>query len=288
MTKHTAKRVSPLRQRMLDVMRIAGHAESTQQAYLREVSRLSQHYRRSPDRLSAEEINAYVAQRIAEGLKPRTTNVTVAAFKLFYRDALSKPERVQGLRMRRKKDLLPRPIAAEDVERLIHATFDLRCRTALVAGYGAGLRIAEVVALQVEDVRSKQGLLRIRNGKGGHERMAHCPQAVLDQLRHYWRSIHPHPATWLFYGATPEEPMTVETLRQAFNAARDRAGLDRSVTFHVLRHAMASHIHERGAPLSVVQDALGHRSAESTRIYARTTGSMFKQIRHPISEFRLG
>ena len=288
MRKDTAACISPLRQQMIDVMRIAGHAEGTQQAYLREVSRLSQHYRRSPDRLSAEEIKAYVAQRIAAGLKPRTTNVTVAAFKVFYRDALAEPERVQGLRARRKKELLPRPIAAEDVERLIHATFDLRCRTALVTGYGAGLRISEVVALQVEDVCAKQGLLRIRAGKGGHERMAHCPQAVLKQLRRYWRCIHPHPATWLFYGATPEEPMTAAALREAFNAARQRVGLDRSVTFHSLRHAMATHIHERGAPLSVVQDALGHRSAESTRVYARTTGSMFQNIRHPVSEFRLG
>ncbi len=105
-----------------------------------------------------------------------------------------------------------------------------------MTGYGAGLRIAEVVALQVEDVRSKEGLLRIRKGKGGHERMAHCPKAVLNQLRRYWRTIHPHPATWLFYGARPEEPMTAEALRQAFNGARDRAGLDRSITFHCLRH----------------------------------------------------
>ncbi len=52
----------------------------------------------------------------------------------------------------------------------------------------------------------------------------------------YWRCIHPHPATWLFYGATPEEPMTAAALREAFNAARQRVGLDRSVTFHSLRH----------------------------------------------------
>ena len=288
MTKDTGERVSPLRQRMIDSMRIAGHADSTQREYLRAVLRLSDHYGRSPDRLSAEQIKAYVAQRIGEGLKPRTTNVIVAAFKVFYRNALGKPELVDGLGTRPKKELLPRPIAPEDVERLIHATFDLRCRSALVTGYGAGLRIAEVVALQVEDVRSKEGLLRIRKGKGGHERMAHCPKAVLDQLRRYWRTIHPHPATWLFYGARPEEPMTAEALRQAFNAARDRVGLDRSVTFPCLRHSMATHIHERGAPITVVQDALGHRSVESTRVYARTTGSMFKAIEHPVSEFRLG
>ncbi len=79
---------------------------------------------RSPDRLSAEQIKAYVAQRIGEGLKPRTTNVIVAAFKVFYRNALGKPELVDRLGMRPKKELLPRPIAPEDVERLIHATFE--------------------------------------------------------------------------------------------------------------------------------------------------------------------
>ena len=92
MTKDTAERISPLRQQMIDAMQIADHAEGTQEAYVREVSRLSQHYRRSPDRLSAEEIKAFVAKRIADGLKPRTTNVTVADFKVLYRDALGEPD----------------------------------------------------------------------------------------------------------------------------------------------------------------------------------------------------
>ena len=103
MTKDTGERVSPLRQRMIDSMRIAGHADSTQREYLRAVSRLSDHYGRSPDGLSAEQIKAYVAQRIGEGLKPRTTNVIVAAFKVFYRNALGKPELVDGLGRGRRR-----------------------------------------------------------------------------------------------------------------------------------------------------------------------------------------
>ncbi len=155
--------------------------------------------------------------RIDEGRCPRTTNADVSALRLFYRDAMDQPEKVRNLYCRRVADRLPRSIPEADVGLLIDGIDDLRYRTAALVAYGCALRIPEVVALQVHDVRSEDGLLHIACGKGGHKRMAFLPDTVLEALRDYWKNTVPHPESRLFYGAGPERPMTAESLRTAFN-----------------------------------------------------------------------
>jgi len=274
-----------LRQRMIDQMRIANFAQSTQTSYIGEIEQLAKHYKASPADLDADQVRAWVLHGIDRGLKPATTNVTVAALKFFYAETLGCPERVAGLRARKKPRKLPRHMAVEEVERIILATPDLRYRAAIVVAYGAGLRISETVAIKIGDIRSDEKLLHIPSGKGGTERMAPMPEAVIHYLRGYYRNIWPQPVTRLFYGASPDVPIRTCDLHVAFRKARERAGVDSRYTFHCLRHSAATHLHERGGNMEVIRDMLGHRRADTTREYARATARMFEGLDHPISDF---
>ena len=184
---------SPLRQRMIDQMRIANFAESTQTSYIGEIEHLAKHYKASPADLDADQVRAWVLAGIDRGLKPATTNVTVAALKFFYAETLGCPERVAGLRARKKPRKLPRHMEEEEVERIILATPDLRYRAAIVTTYGVGLRISETVAIRIGDIKSDQKLLHIPSGKGGTERMAPIPEAVIHYLRGFYKNIWPQP-----------------------------------------------------------------------------------------------
>ena len=284
MTVTTTSGGTPARRKMIETMDMKGLSANTQDIYLHSVSMLARFYDRPPQSLSAEEVDAWVLGRIDAGLSPCSTNVDVTALRLFYVDTVDQPEKVRGLHGRRVPDRLPRSIPEADVRLLIEGINDLRYRTATLVAYGCALRISEVVALQVDDVRSEDRLLHVACGKGGHERMAHLPDAVLEALRRYWKNTWPHPQSWLFYGASPERPMTARSLRAAFNKSRDRGGLDRGVTFHCLRHAIATHLYERGAQISVVQDYLGHKSPKTTRVYARATNVMYRTLDHPVKD----
>ena len=121
---------SPLRQRMIDQMRIANLAESTQIAYLFEIERLAKHYGTSPADLDGEQLRDWILKLIDRGLSPSSTNSTLAAFRFFYVETLGCPERVAGLRNRKKPQALPRYMTEQEVERLILATPDLRHRAA--------------------------------------------------------------------------------------------------------------------------------------------------------------
>ena len=126
----------------------------------------------------------------------------------------------------------------QEVERLFLATPDLHHRAAFVTAYGAGLRVSETVAVKVDDIKSDKKLLHVPSGKGGSERMAPLPGGVIDYLRGYWKNIWPQPVTWLFYGASPDQPISMATLHRAFKKARERAGIAPCHSFHDQRHAL--------------------------------------------------
>ena len=125
---------SPLRQRMIEQMRIANLAESTQTAYLFEVERLAKHYGTSPADLDEEQLRDWVLKLIDRGLSPSSTNSTLAAFRFLYVETLGCPERVAGLRNRKLPSRLPRSMTEQEVEHLILATPDLKHRAAFVSG----------------------------------------------------------------------------------------------------------------------------------------------------------
>ena len=245
---------SPLRQRMIDQMRIANLAESTQIAYLFEIERLAKHYGTSPADLDGEQLCDWILKLIDRGLSPSSTNSTLAAFRFFYVETLGCPERVAGLRNRKKPQALPRHMTEQEVERLILATPDLRHRAAFIAAYGAGLRVSETVNVKIADIKADRKCLHIPSGKGGTERMAPLANGVIHYLRGYYKNVWPQPATWLFYGASPDEPMRTQALHFAFKKARDKVGIDPRHTFHSLRHSTATHLLERGADIEVILD----------------------------------
>ena len=280
-----AREVSPLRQKTVDVMTMKGLSPVTQKHYLREIAKFDRHTGHQLDVQTEDAIRDWILMLIDGGLAPRTTNVAVAALRLFYDTVLGQPEKVAALRFRQVPDRLPRTMPEEDVEHLIQAMTDMRYRMATLVAYGSALRVSEVVSLQVPDIRRNEGLLHIRKGKGNRERMAYLSDAVLGELERYWKTTWPRPESWLFYRKAPDEPITVRALQIAFGKARDQIGLDRGLTFHCLRHAAATHLLERGASQSVVQDVLGHKSPRSTRTYARTTSVMFRSLDHPVGRF---
>ena len=273
--------------RVKEQMTMVNLAENTRKGYLLEIRRFFDHYGKSPAELGAEDVRDWIMTRIQSGLTPGSTNMTAAALRFLYRDALRRPEVVNGLRNQRIPRKLPRHMTVQEVERLMLAVTDLRYRAAIVLTYAAGLRISETVAVQIGDIRSGKRLLHIRSGKGGVERMAPIPPKAIDYLRTYWKNIFPRPVTWLFCGKSTDEPIKTDVLRNAFNAARDRVGIDNCYSFHCLRHSCAAHMHERGGSIDVIQDALGHRQSDTTRGYARATSKMFEALKHPLSDFTM-
>jgi site-specific recombinase XerD len=164
--------VTPLRQRMLDDMRMRKLDPKTQQAYVRAVCRLAAFLKRAPDTATVEDLRAFQLHLVDNGTSPFTLNATLTALKFFFDVTVRQPNLMVGMKSVRLPQRLPVVLSREEVARLIAATENLKHQTALALAYGAGLRVSEVVALKVGDVDSQRMTLRIEQAKGRKDRYA--------------------------------------------------------------------------------------------------------------------
>jgi integrase len=170
---------TPLRQRMIDDMRMRKLEHKTQAAYIRAVRKLAAFLRRSPDSATVEDLRRFQLHLVDQGSSPITLNATLTGLKFFFEITLDRPELMAKMQPVRVPRTLPVILSREEVARLIAAAPNLKSQTALSIAYGAGLRASEVIALKVGDIDSKRMTLRVEQGKGRRTAMpcSHGPTA---------------------------------------------------------------------------------------------------------------
>jgi len=170
----TTQAITPLRQRMLDDMRMRQLSEKTQHHYVRAVRQLAGYLGRSPDTATAEDLRRYQLHLVDSGVTPVSLNAAITRLKFFFEVTCDKGELLAKMQPVRVPHTLPVVLSREEVARLIAAAGNLKHQTALSVAYGAGLRASEVVALKVSDIDSERMILRIEQGKGAQGPLRHA------------------------------------------------------------------------------------------------------------------
>ena len=204
------KRVSPLRQRMIDDMTIRNMSANTQEIYIRAVGGLSGFHGRSPDKLALEDVRDYQLHLVARGLKPASINIYMSGLRFFYGTTLGQKHLAYQIPMARKQDPLPTVLSREEVERFLKAVKTMKMRAAFMTIYAAGLRVSELTALTVSDIDSARMVINVRQAKGSKDRHVMLSRQLLGVLRHYWKQTRP--SHWLFPGPDPLRPITKRRL----------------------------------------------------------------------------
>jgi site-specific recombinase XerD len=276
------EKTTPLRQRMIEDMRIRGMAEKTQAAHIRAVKDFALFLKRSPDTATPEELRAYQLHMTNAGMSATTFNVRIVSLRFFFGMTCGRDEMKRHMQFRRAPRKLPAVLSVEEVGDILAAAPGpgLKYRAALGISYGAGLRAAEVCHLRVQDIDSGRMLIHVEEGKGGRDRKAMLSPGLLDLLRDYWREARPE--GWLFPGLPRINPISPRQLNRAFASAKHMAGVTRSATLHTLRHSFATHLLEAGTDVRVIQVLLGHTKLTTT---ARYTHVATKTIQNTVSPF---
>ena len=277
--------MSPLRRRMIEDMTIRNLSPATQRSYLHAVSRFSQYFGRSPDRLGLEDVRAYQVHLASKGVAWGSLNQVVCALRFFYGVTLGRetiPERIVYARAPRK---LPTVLGGDEIVRFLESVSSLKARVALTTAYAAGLRVSEVAALKVSDIDSSRMVMRIAHGKGGKERYAMLSAPLLGILRSYWRLARP--PLYLFSGRAPDKPIEPTVLHAACRSATAAAGLDKRVSVHVLRHSFATHLLESGVDIRIIQVLLGHENLSTTARYTRVSTQVIGNTMSPLDRLSL-
>jgi site-specific recombinase XerD len=258
--------MTALRMRMDNDMLVRGMAERTRETYLAAVARLARHYRRSPDQLSPQEVQAYLVHMLREERRAWSTcSIAVHAFRFFYHTTLGRPAPTFTIPGPKQPKTLPEILSPAEVRRLLESTATRKERAVLATTYAAGLRVSEVVRLQLHHIDADRMSLRVAQGKGGKDRDTLLSPRLLAELRAYWRQYRP--ARWLFPTRDGQRPMDVSTAQKFYYAAKRQAGITKRGGIHALRHAFATHLLEAGTDLHTIQRLLGHGDLRTTMRY---------------------
>lgn len=278
-----------------------GLGDKTRAAYRSDLVQLARWLTDRPGSPSLAEVSrgdllGWISSGLAEGRKTSTAARRLSGLRRFYRyllrEGLIREDptlRIDSPRLPRR---LPDSLSEADVEALLaepdpQRPLEMRDRAMLEILYGCGLRVSELVALRVDQVNLRQGVVRIL-GKGNKERLVPLGEEAVDWLLVYLREgrqelLKGRVSDALFPGNRPEA-MTRQAFWYRIKHYALRAGIQKKLSPHTLRHAFATHLLNNGADLRVVQMLLGHADLSTTQIYthvARQRLQSLHQAHHP-------
>lgn len=218
-----------------------------------------------------------------KGYAPQTTNLALNAIKFFYREVLGSSMRVK-IRCAKKSLKLPVVLSREEIRRVIDVIGNLKHKLMISLAYGAGLRVSEVVSLKVQDLLIDQGLICVRGGKGGKDRLTIFPEKLKDEFNLFLnerKKIYEVGGCYVFESNRGGK-LTSRTAQKVFEKALVMARVERSATFHSLRHSFATHLLEDGVNLRYVQELLGHKNIKTTQLYTMVSTDAVRKIKSPL------
>jgi len=272
-----------------------GLSVNTRAAYRRDLNKFNAFLLKNslptqPDEISKQQIMAFLSTQMDAGAANSTVARSLSTIKTFYKfmvlENLVQNNPTSDLETPKIKRKLPDILTIEEVDLLMEQPrvllpLGLRDRAMLELMYGTGVRVSELLALQIEDINSTAGFLRCL-GKGRKERIIPVNQTSIDWIQRYLARarnllVKNHLERTLFVNANGR-PMSRQGFYKILAAYAKKAELGKEVTPHTLRHSFATHLLENGADLRAVQEMLGHADISTTQIYTHLTKSRLMEV----------
>jgi len=270
--------MTDLQKRMIESLQLRGMSERTQEAYVRAVRQLAQHYHKSPDLVTEEELRQYFLYiKNVKNYARATTTIALCGIKFFVEWTLGRKWTLFELVRPPREKKLPTILSVEEARKILGCIRLPGYRVCLSTIYSCGLRLQEGTHLQVADIDSGRMVVHVRHGKGAKDRYVPLPQHTLEMLREYWKT-HRNPE--LLFPAEGRnhielskstEPMSKSSVQGAFRRALIKSGVNKRASVHTLRHSWATALLEAGVNLRLIQEWLGHNSPTTTSVYTHLT-----------------
>lgn len=230
------------------------------------------------------------AQGAAGRYNARSQSRLLSALRQFYRHLVMDRQRSDDPTAQLESPKLPRRLpkilSEQDVTRILEAPdveteLGLRDRAMLELMYASGLRVSELVNVEMPRINVQQGVVQVL-GKGGRERLVPMGEMAMEWIKRYLTQARPLLAQgaasdWLFITARGG-PMTRHNFWHLIKRHATQAGVIAPLSPHTLRHAFATHLLEHGADLRSVQSLLGHADLSTTQIYTHVTRQRLRDL----------
>lgn len=266
---------------MHEQLMLKGYSAHTLRTYLAELKHLLQLLGDFDiDDLTPKRLKDYFLYCLKrEGMQERKMNGKINAIKFYFEQVLHRPKMFFDIPRPKKPQTLPKMLSKTEVKQILGVTTNTKHSIALQLCYGMGLRVSEVVALKLVDIDSKRMVVHISGAKGKKDRYVPLPHTLISKLRNYY--LEYRPKEYLLEGQYGG-PYAIASVQHIFKNAMKKAGINKRIGVHGLRHSYATHLLEAGADMRFIQELLGHNSVLTTQVYTKVTPRSLAKVPSPL------
>ncbi|WP_369753649.1 tyrosine-type recombinase/integrase [Flavobacterium sp. WC2409] len=266
---------------MVDTILALNYSSSTMRTYTSSFLKfLRDHQFRDPHTITQKEIIKYLASIMERGLSASSGHNMVNALLFYYQQI----EHQKGFELKiprpKSEKKLPAVLTMEECLQIFRAVDNPKHKLLLLIGYGAGLRVSEIVTLEWRDILFAEHKIHIKNAKGKKDRLVMLPYSIVSSLELYKTLYEPN--KYVFEGQYAGEPYSIGSAQSVMRQALKKSGLSKSATVHTLRHSFATHLLENGTDIRYIQKFLGHASIKTTTIYTHVSKMAADKILSPL------
>ena len=222
----------------------------------------------------------YVELKLSEN----TLHSRMNALKFYYEQVLYKQKFFWEIPRPKKRLIMPKVLGEEELGNLFKALANKKHKAMLFTAYSAGLRVSEIVALQLKHIDSDRMQILIENAKGKKDRYVNLSPILLEILRDYIKNYSTRPTKFLFESEQTKEAYPIRTIQKIFQNAKKDAGIKKDTGIHGLRHSFATHLLEKGTDIKYIKEFLGHFNIKTTERYLHVSRKALVNIVSPLDD----
>jgi site-specific recombinase XerD len=272
--------------KFVEQLKLKAYSSSTVKTYRGEFLQLLQLLKKKPVyELTPADLRRYMVYAMEkQGINENTAHSRLNALKFYFEQVLGREKFFWEIPRPKKPQVLPKLLNEKELANLFNALQNKKHKAMLFTAYSAGLRVSEIVNLKIADIDSKRMQIFIERAKGKKDRYVNLSPVLLDILRSYLKIYTPRPKLFLFESDYTGKAYPTRTVQQIFSNAKEKAGINKEVGIHSLRHSFATHLLEKGTDIRYIKELLGHFNIKTTERYLHVARQKLVNIISPLDD----
>ncbi len=260
-------------------LKLRGFSKQTSKMYLFYNRKFIEYIKKSPAEISDDDIKEFLAYKMSDhSLSNASIALIKASLKFLYTEMLGK--NLSRIKTPKASKRLPVILSRSEIKNLLDNTQNLKHRLLIELLYSTGLRLSECINLKYSDLDLNDGIGWVRMGKGAKDRIFIVSEMFRKDLLGYMEKTGADGKGLIF--SVNGRKMSPRGIQHAIKVSAERAGIEKNVHVHTLRHSFATHLLENGVDIRKIQKLLGHSNLQTTQIYTQVSSEEIKKIKSPL------
>ena len=261
-------------------LKISKNSDYTIRNYILCNSKFLDFIKKNPEQIDGDDIKFFLSENMSDRAS-MSTILFLAALKYAYSNILKKDVTL-GIKRPKKEKKLPSVLTKEETKKILSSLETKKSKLIASLMYACGMRVSEIINLKINDFDFEEKIGQIRQAKGKKDRIFNIPQFLLNDLKKQFKKQKEKNQEYLFTG--PKGRLSSRNIQKIVSNAAKRAGINKHVSCHTLRHSFATHLLENNVDIRKIQELLGHSNLSTTQIYTHVSQQELRKIKSPLDD----